>query len=274
MLPMDSRRLISGARSFGVSFAPAFALAGCGAVGALLQRRIDLMTVGLFAWLAVGGLLIVLQVISWWGVHFLLLLVPLGLLAAQGLDAARQRLKSWLQPAPLRVARIALAFAVVLGFAPQLRSASHVTVEFWRGRPFPLSEQGIAAYHREHHPGYAAIAARTAFLRDPHSHPGPIYVVDSPAYYLHAHRPPAVSLLAPWFHPTDRLWKRLIGELEHARPPYVRLSEWALDAIVEMRPSLGGDVAALVALIKTHYDILNRDAQGTGYVRRDLVAGR
>ena len=85
---------------------------------------------------------------------------------------------------------------------------------------------------------------------------------------------PALMFLAPWFHPTDRLWKRLVVELGHVRPPYVRVSEWALEAIVDMRPSLRDDVAGLVALIKTNYDVLSRDEDGTWYVRRDLVAGR
>ena len=48
-----------GRRSFVLSFAPAFALAGLGAAGALMQRRLDLLTVGLGAWLAIGILLIV-----------------------------------------------------------------------------------------------------------------------------------------------------------------------------------------------------------------------
>jgi hypothetical protein len=52
------------------------------------------------------------------------------------------------------------------------------------------------------------------------------------------------------------------------------VSDWALEAIVDVRPSLRDDVAGLVALIKTRYDILSRDEAGTWYIRRDLASRR
>ena len=119
-LPMEPRRLLRAARSFVLSFAPAFALAGLGAAGALMQRRLDLLTVGLGAWLAIGILLIVIQVISWWDYHFLLLLVPTGLLAARGVEATLQRLTSSLESAWLRLARIGAGVRV----GPRFRAAA------------------------------------------------------------------------------------------------------------------------------------------------------
>jgi hypothetical protein len=274
VVPMEPRRLARAIRSFVLSFAPALALAGLGAGDAVLFRRLDLMAAGLCAWVLIGLLLIAMQVISWWDYHFLLLLVPIGMLAARGVETLNRVLTAWLEPARLRLGRIVLALGLVVLFVPQLRSATRVTSDVLRGRPLPFSETGVAAYHAEHYPGYASIATRTAFLRDPRSHPGPIYVIDTPTYYVHARRPPAVPLLAPWFHPTDRLWKRLVEELVEASPPYVRVSDWALEAIVDVRPSLRDDVAGLVALIKTRYDILSRDEAGTWYIRRDLASRR
>jgi dolichyl-phosphate-mannose-protein mannosyltransferase len=272
-IPMEPRRLLYAFRFWIVTFAPALALAGIGVRDAL-RRRMDVMTAGVCAWLSVGLLLIVMQVISWWEYHFLLLVVPVGLLAARGLEAARKVLSSWLTPGQQRRGHAVGALALVLLFAPQLRSATRITADTWRSRPLPFSDEGIAAYHAEHYSDYASIRTRTAFLREPGSQPGPIYVIDTPIYYVYARRTPAIPLLAPWFHPTDRLWKRFHAQLEEARPPYVRVSASALQAIVADRPSLRDEVATIVPLIESRYETLSRDADGTWYIRRDLASRR
>jgi hypothetical protein len=273
VMPLEPRRLVRAARWFVDSFAPVLVLAGIG-IGAALRKRMDLMTAGLCAWLSVGSLLIAMQVISWWNYHFVLLLVPSGLLAARGLEAARKVLTSWVRPSQLRLARLVGALALVLLFAPQLSSAARVVSDTWRSRPLPYSTQGIAAYQAAHYRDYASIRARTAFLRDPGSQPGPIYVIDTPIYYFQACRLPAMPLLAPWFYPTDRLWKQFFTELKATQAPYVRVSDAALEAMINYRPALRNDVAGIVPLIESRYDAFARDDEGTWYVRRDLAAGR
>jgi hypothetical protein len=273
VIPLEPRRLLYAFRFWIVSSAPALALAGVG-FGDALRRRMDVMTAGVCAWLFVGLLLIVMQVISWWEYHFLLLLVPVGLLGARGVEAAGKALTSRLEPAQHWLSRAVGALALTLLFAPQLGSATRVVADTWRSRPLPFSEEGMAAYHAEHYSPYASIRTRTAFLREPGSQPGPVYVIDTPTYYVYARRPPAIPLLAPWFHPTDRLWNRLLSQLDEARPPYVRVSESALDALVADRPSLRNDVDAIVRLIENRYDTLSRDEDGTWYVRRDPASRR
>ena len=146
--------------------------------------------------------------------------------------------------------------------------------EFLTSRPVPLSREGIAAYHARRYPTYALIRARTAFLRESGSHRGPIYVFDLPVYYLYAQRPPAIPWIAPWFHPTDRPWKRLLADLDDARPAYVRVSSAGLDGILGHRPSLRGDVERIVPFIEQRYRALRRDDGGTWYIRRDLPDSR
>jgi hypothetical protein len=269
----EPRRLLYAIRFWIVSTGPALALATIGMADAL-RRRMDLMTTALSAWLVIGVLLIVTQAISWWEYHFFLLLVPVGLLATRGVERAKTLLTSWLKPSQYRLGRTVGALALMVCFVPQLGAATRTAALTWSSRPLPFSREGLAAFQDRYYADYGVIRARTAFLREPGSHPGPIYVIDTPIYYVHAGRMPAIPLLIPWFHPTDRLWRRWLSELKMARPCYIRVSPWALQAIVDDRPSLRKEVARIVPLIESRYERLRSDDGGTWYLRRDLGPGR
>jgi hypothetical protein len=271
---MEPRRLVWAARWFAGSFAPALFLAAIGVADALRRGRWDLMTSGLCAWLLVGGLLIAAQVISWWDYHFLVLVAPLGLLAARGVEAVASALRSRLRDGRPGLARACLATGLVLLFSPQILAASRAVSEVWGSRPLPLSGPAVEEFQAARYPHYASIRARTAFLRTPGSHPGPIYVIDTPAYYVLAGRPPAMPLLAPWFHPTDRLWHQWLTDLTRTSPAYVRVSDAALQTIVDSRPALRDAVARVVPLIERRYRMLSADAGGRWYVRADLGSVR
>jgi hypothetical protein len=273
MVAPEPRRLLYAIRFWIVSTGPALALASIGAADAL-RRRMDLLAAALVAWLVVGVVLIVMQTISWWEYHFFLLLVPVGLLATRGVEIAKTLLTSWLKPSQYRLGHRVSALALMVCFVPQLGAATRTAALTWSSRPLPFSGEGLAAFQNRHYADYGVIRARTAFLREPGSHPGPIYVIDTPIYYVHAGRMPAAPLLMPWFHPTDRLWRRWLSELKMARPCYIRVSPSALQAIVDDRPSLRKEVAGIVPLIESRYERLRSDDGGTWYVRRDLGPGR
>jgi hypothetical protein len=266
---VDLQRLYYAARFWIVSWSPALALAAIGMAEAL-RRRVDLIDAALCAWLFAGLTLVMGQVISWWEYHFLLLFVPAGLLATRGVQAILQALRLPLEPGAFRLRYLMAAAALLLMFAPQLIPAGQSMTAFWSSRPLPLSRERMAVYHARRYPAYASIRSRTAFLRAPGSHPGPIYVFDLPVYYLYAGRRPAIPWVAPWFHPTDRPWKRLLADLNGARPPYVRVAAAGLQGIVDHRPSLRDDVAGIVPFIERRYRVLSRDDDGTWYIRRDL----
>ena len=266
---VNLQRLYYAARFWMVSWSPALALGAFG-MTETLRRRIDMMDAALAVWLIAGLTLVVMQVISWWEYHFLLLFVPAGLLAARGLQVASQALRLSREPGVCRLRQIMAAAALLLLFAPELIPASQLVARVWTSRPLPISREGIAAYHATYHPEYASIRSRTAFLHEPGSYPGPIYVFDLPVYYLYAGRRPAIPWVANWFHPTDRPWKRLLADLNEARPPYVRVAPVALQGIAGHRPSLRDDVARVVPFIESRYRVLSRDEDGTWYIRRDL----
>ena len=270
---IDPARLLRATRAFAALCAPLFVFAAVGLLDAWRSRR-NVASIALGGWLILGTVLIGVQAISWWDYHYFLLLTPLGLLAVRGIGVCGTLLGSWARWVPSSWAGAIGTLMMIALFWTPLASAARVVFRFWSSRPLPFTGAAVAAYQARYYPTYAAIRSKTAFLRSRQSHPGPIYVFDSPIYYFHAQRRPSVPLLAPWFHPTDRLWGSLRDGLEQAPPAYVRVSPEALEAIVENRPDVRRTVEALGPWIARHYEVLRQDETGTWHVRRDLAGPR
>ena len=268
---LEPQRLLAGTAWFVRTFGALLALAVVGG-WARLRRGWEPLVAGLVAWVAVGLVLIWTQVISWWAYHYLLVLVPIGLLAAYGVEALGNALGGRLGRRGSRlVAPVALAGLAVLA-APLVAPGTQALAETVQDRPPALDSEAVRAHQAERDSGYADLLSTTAFLREPGSHAGPIYAFDSPVLYVLAGRPPAAPLLAPWFHPTSELWDRLMGDLEAASPAYIFVSDAALETIVGYNPALGPEVDALRAWVAGRYDQLRTDARGTWHVRSDLAA--
>jgi hypothetical protein len=270
---VDPRRLLDGSTWFVRTYGPLLLLALIGA-WARLRRGWELLTAGLVVWTAAGAALIWMQVISWWGYHYLLLLVPIGLLAAQGIE------KLWSMAAvvvPARRRRLAAATALA-GFSLlavlQIAPATTALADTVQTRPLPLDNASLRPYQAERNHDYAVAVTTTAFLDDPQSHAGPIYIFGNPLLYHIAGRPPAIPLLAPWFHPTRALWDRLVDDLMDARPAYILVSDQALETMAGYNPSIRQEVEALPLTLEQRYERLRTDVGGTWYIRGDLAQPR
>ena len=79
--------LVSDVSWFVPRFSPIIVLGVVGAWAAMRSSG-NALQFGLLAWILLALLVIVMQTQSWWQYHFMLLFVPLGVLAAYGLDAA------------------------------------------------------------------------------------------------------------------------------------------------------------------------------------------
>jgi hypothetical protein len=251
------------------AFAAPLALATVGAWDRL-RRGWDLLTAALVGWVVVGAILIWAQVIGWWSYHYLLLVVPVGLLAAQGIETLvrsteerSRRRYEWL------AAVIGLAAVVVLVISPLDRAGDSLS-GFLRARPLPLTADAARGFGVEHDAAYADALRTTSFLRASGSIPGPIYVFASPILYVLSDRPPAVAYLATWFDPTSEAWQEMMTELARARPPYIYVQDGALLSLAVRNPSLSDDMETLRAWLASGYRDLRTDAGGTWYIRRDL----
>jgi hypothetical protein len=63
-------------------------------------------------------------------------------------------------------------------------------------------------------------------------------------------------------------------ELKAASPPYIFVSDLAIELIVEYRPSIRSDVDALLSWVEHHYQEVSTSGDGTWYLRRDLATVR
>ncbi len=105
----------------------------------------------------------------------------------------------------------------------------------------------------------------TAFLRDPSSLPGAIYVIGDPFYYYLAGRPQAVPIPGAWFENYDPgSWDVISEHLARRLPPYVFVSYDFRGAVVQSAPQI-------LRLLGERYHLLRESPKGTWYVR---AAGR
>jgi hypothetical protein len=240
-------------------FAPLLALAFLGAF-LTAPRRWDLLTVNLVVWCVLGVGVILLQRRSWWGYHYLLLLPPLGILAARGLDVLWDYARA-LGPALTPWQRRVAAGSVVLLFAPALSGLAQKAVLL----PLALSsdEGRRSTYLARFNADYATAVAETAFLAEPGNRPGDIYVCGSPVYYHASGRGQAVALNG-WalelYLPEQ--WRQLARQLADARPPYVFVEAGYADLIPQRSPET-------VRFLDAHYRVLRRSAAGVWYGPRE-----
>jgi hypothetical protein len=214
---MDPVRLASTAKWFLLAFAPLvlFALA------VRAQWRGDgLERVFLLAmiWWVAGLAVILIQTLSWWRYHFLLLLVPVAILAVRGIDgiagSARARLR-W-SPAVAAVTGLLLgALACVPAWRVWMND-SPVTLP-----PLRTAEE-LVAFQRSVSPEWDRIWNDTAFLREPGARPGPIYVFGDPRAITLAGRDQAIAINGwSWESYAQRLWDELPSQLREAKPVYL-----------------------------------------------------
>jgi len=173
-------------------------------IGAYRKRK-DLLGCGLVVWIIVGFALIFIQRMGW-EYHFLLMLCPIGILAAAGVE---QLIESALEKRSQPAGRLLAAIPVLL-LSPYLAAG--------------LVRTGMHVH--DPRPGfYAETDQVTAILNTSHSKAGAIYVLGDPLIYYRSNRPQAVAINGwspEWL--LDDQWKELAGELRMARPVYIFVS--------------------------------------------------
>jgi len=254
-----AERLKAGLAWFLVKFGPL--LPGVlVAIGTTLKRRDRPLRTGLVLWLIVGMGVIQVQRQSLWEYHYLLLFVPMGLLALFGLedllDAAATR--TFFSTGKGRWA-LPLACAILL--LPFAKSVANKGLRIVRHRGTVRAE-ARRDYRIEINPGYEVALRQIEVLRAPGSLPGDIFVCGDPLFYFLSGRAQATTLNGwslEFF--LSHQWTQLRDELDSRRPPYVFVSPFYRDLIAERSP-------ALARLLGDAYTELPRTPDGTWFVRR------
>jgi hypothetical protein len=189
------------------------------------NRQIDLVTVNLILWLFAGFVVILAQGFSWWEYHYLLLLVPFGVLATKGIDRLWEAVQVnafFTRPA----GRLIFIICIFLLFVPTLKLAA------WRAKNTFISRMNSPTEPLLTPSGdmdalYEKTRTETAFLFDENSRPGKIFVCGQPLYYYLSKRPPAFASngwMPELFLPEQ--WKQLGEELATKSPPYVSVEKY------------------------------------------------
>ncbi len=240
-------RFLDAARWFVTRYGAAFPLALIGAIRLWRTGRRD-WVVFLSAWIAASLAIIVAQRLSWWSYHFMLLAIPIGLLAAEGC----QLLANSGRRLYVGLLLLLLAPAVIaVGWKWQLLARHDFCVTRTSRHEFMLED-----------PNYQRAEEETAFLREPASQPGPIYVAGEPIYYRMAHRLPAVAIHG-WsleLYPPD-VRRELTVQLMFARPAYIFIDRTYYAKLIDER------YETLAKWLTERYRVQRESEAGTWYER-------
>jgi hypothetical protein len=255
--PAAVTQLVKSILWFALAMAPWLVFAAA-ALPALARRDEPLMSRLMATWLVVGLAVILVQRFSWWEYHFLLLFLPVAVLAVRGIDLLLLRLRAaGVGNGLLHAASLLL---VLPAFANTLQEAA-INVPAFTQAFVARDGGGTEGYRRAVSGVYAEIADRVAAVRD-EVPPGPVYVFGNPLVYLLLGRTQAIPTQGwGWEWAISEQWQRLAPDLQAAAPPVIYLSHF-------YRPFVERRSPATMALLAETYQVLREDAAGTWYRRR------
>jgi hypothetical protein len=259
--------LVAGLSWFVFRFAPLMAVAFVGTIASLGGRR-GLLTVQLVNWFVLSLVVILSQRTSWWPYQYLLLIAPVGVLAARGLDFL------WGQAAPLKpqvgVKRLRtyglIVLALLVGSAIGAQGLKTLMLARDRFALRPAQRLHFQSAIATQMP-YTLVQDEVAFLHQPGSRPGPIYSIANPLFDLFADRETSsgqnAAILTRILIREE--WQRIVDELR-ARPPAYIFIEKQLLPIMHEKPDRS---APFFELLDSSYSLWRHTDRGWWYVRAD-----
>lgn len=219
----------------------------------------DPMARGALAWIVAGAGMIALQ--RGWAYHFVLLLWPLGVVAATGVDVLLTHLKPvWISRSALW--RVVAAVSVMTAlFAP---AAVNLANKVRHAMPLmrSLDEQALHEYQSRMSPWYGAVRGEVEALPLAGQSAMDLYVFGDPLYLYLSHRvqPVPINGWSPEFLLPEQ-WGELHRSLVETEPEYVFVQDYNDGLIRERYPDL-------LAWLERRYQIINRGEHGVWYQKR------
>ncbi|MEH1802887.1 MAG: hypothetical protein V7L13_27755 [Nostoc sp.] len=250
-LVFDKSNLISGIKWFFYGFYPLI-LVAIVAVNVSLCKSKNILTLLLVVWCIFAFGVIFLQSGALWEYHYLLLFVPVGILATKGLDILWQPLKELHSP----ITAILLIFLFFLPFSYPLAKKSVILAQ----NNFALAEDTRLKYQSVFREKYPSLRSEADFISQPGSLSGDIYVAGDPSIYYFSDRTQATSLRGwalEYFLPEQ--WPKLIEQLDISKPPYI-----FIDYIQE--PIIKDKFPRMLEFIEQRYRILRQNSNGIWYI--------
>jgi len=254
---------IDGFSWFGRRFSPLLTFAVAGAWAGMRRGR-DPLALRLVLWIAGGAFVILIQRWSYWQYQYVIFLVPLGVLAALGLEALVPALLELPVFRSRREARVVMVAAGLALFSGPLGFLALKAMFLARDR-FALTPRALETQLIRGSRGgaYYKFLPEVSFLKQPGARPGPIYVVGNPLFYWLSGRDQAVArsggVMTTYRGADD--WSETAAQLRRVRPPYVFVQSDHMDMLLHAAPRTG----ALLALLASDYRERGRSPIGTWY---------
>jgi hypothetical protein len=258
-------KLIDGGVWFINRFAPLLGLAFVGAWASLRRTR-DLLTTSLVLWFITGLAVILLQRLSWYRYHYMLLFLPVGLLAVKGIEVLWRELNQNKILPEIRLPKTVIVIGLALLFSPVISSVLVRALVLARYH-LALNQQQRLRYQSDQflYPDslYPGVLAETKFLSQRDSVPGKIYVIGSPLFYFLSGREEAIPYSGGFEHFLPEQWRRLGVELVEAKPAYIFVG--ATD-----REQFKREAPEAERFIEANYRLFRSDDAGTWYVLAEI----
>ena len=254
----DPHSLLVIFRWLALYVSPLAILSIVGAPRWIRSARNDL-PLGLVSWVVLALVIGILQTRNWVPYHFVLTIVPLGILSAYGLDAVASWVHDQRRLNPRLAAIVAVLLLGALFYQPLRLLASNVYLLYKYGFARDAAEQ--RAFFEAVRPEYRQIREDSAFLDDPSSRPGPIFLVGGSLRYYLTGRKPATPIFGLPSFLTDR-WQDETAGLKRVRPPYAYISNGYITDIESGAPEI-------LRFIHRNYRVVRSDTLGTWYALVD-----
>lgn len=244
---------------FGVAFFPCVVLGGM-QVYQTLRRSQDLLMINLAIWAMAGLLTIWLQSQGWWPYYYLLLFVPLGILAAHSIDSRWVKVQTlWRRLYRHRLRRFVLVIIGCLLFLPPVMGLS-VKAFLLGQNQFAISPSHQLQYQKVIQDDYQEALDEVAVITQPKSLPGSIFVMGNPLFYFFSGRQQAGPING-WAleYLTESLWEQMGEQLTTQKPAYIFIASYYQKLVEKKSPEIS-------TLLEQDYERLRQSEVGTWYV--------
>lgn len=226
----DYRRMWQVTKWFTASFAVAFLFGlwalWCSARGA---RRRGGMLAGALAWFLVG-LLLVYGEKSWWKYYSLIVMVPVGLLGAVGLDEA-------LRHAGRRTRLVLAGLCLLLLLEPLEPFAWKANT--LRRNDFGLTAAGRLSFRKKMHNAYRLAVRENGFIETELEPDDTLHVFGDPLILMISGRTDAIPING-WAPQTwsPEMWRKILEQLRRAKPDWVYMTGYVARLATHHFPEL------------------------------------
>jgi hypothetical protein len=233
--------------------APLLVLAVVGIERARPKHR-DLLAQSMVVWLGTGIVTFVVQL--WWFYLLMFFMVPIGVLAAYGLDTL------WVNRKRVSTAMAVGVVAVLVVMSVFAAKHLGTRVKQLAQHGFAIGATNSAAFRKANNPPYATIVHDAQYLNQFPPTAG-VDVWGDPLYLYVSDRSYAISV--PGWAPEmidGRLWKRAAQELAAARPKVVFVDTFSA-------PYIATRGQALERVLQTDYHVAETTSEGEWYTLND-----